>query len=222
MPATALLNSSISCPSFCPGIRRFSGVCSFCLAAQSPSAITQSGAHQQLPINIIARIHILNYSLSTQTDVLRTFQLLGGQDWTTFLLSYLEAFGTETAGFVTASILFLIISWVRAKRRRKRGEKAAQTNSNMSPPVRRRVRRSSREDDEPEPSRWRWPRPSWPQWPSSPWATQPKQNMGLQVMQAQPLISSPQVMHAQPPAVVVQPPTTNQPATAQNLPSMTF
>ena len=130
--------------------------------------------------------------------------------------------GSFFAGFVSASILFLIISWVRAKHKRKRGEKAAQTTSNTSPQVIRRGRRSSREDDDPEPSRWRWPRPSWPQWPSSPWATQPQHNMGLQVMQAQPLISSPRVMHTRPPAVVVQPPTTNQPATAQNLPSMTF
>ena len=97
MPATVLLNSSIACPNFCSGISRFTGVCSFCLAAQSPAAITQSGAHQHLPINIIAQIHILNYSLSTQADVIRTFQLLGGQDWTSFLLSYLETFGTETA-----------------------------------------------------------------------------------------------------------------------------
>ena len=106
--------------------------------------------------------------------------------------------GSFFAGFVSASILFLIISWVRAKRKRKRGEKAAQTTSNTSPQVRRRGRRSSREDDDPEPSRWRWPRPSWPQWPSSPWATQPQHTMGLQVMQAQPLISSPQVMHTPP------------------------
>ena len=123
--------------------------------------------------------------------------------------------GSFFAGFITASILFLIISWVRAKRRRKREERAAKTSSSISPPARRRARRSSREEEEPEPSRWCWPRPSWPQWPSSPWAAQPQQNMGLQMMQAQPLISSP-------PAVVVQQPPTNPPAAAQPLPSMTF
>ena len=113
MPSTVFLNSSLSCPHFCPSIARFAGICSFCLAAQDTAAIPQSGLAQRLPISMVAQLHLLNSSLGGQQDVLRTFQLLEGQDWTTFLLAYLEAFGTDSisssASHCITSLLLCII-----------------------------------------------------------------------------------------------------------------
>ena len=169
----------------------------------------------------------LELSQSCQTNIYGDYRRSQDSEVNTGLVNWEWATsisgGSFFAGFASASILFLIINWWRAKRKRKRGEKGAQTTSNSSPQVRKRGRRTSREDDDdPEPSRWRWPRPSWPQWPASPWAAQPQQPLGMQVMQTQPLMSSPPVIHTQPQAVVVQPSSNTQPAPSQNLPSMTF
>ena len=90
MPTTVFVNSSLSCPHFCPSIAHFAGICSFCLAAQNTAAIPKLGFGQRLPISVVAQLHLLNASLGGQQDVLRAFQLLAGQDWTTFLLAYLE------------------------------------------------------------------------------------------------------------------------------------
>ena len=114
MPSTALLNSSLSCPDFCPSIARFSGICSFCLISRDPAAIPQSGLAQRLPISVLAQLDLLNSSLGRQQDVLWTFLLLEGQDWTTFLLAYFNAYGTDSVSssasncFISLSLCILI------------------------------------------------------------------------------------------------------------------
>ena len=123
--------------------------------------------------------------------------------------------GSFFAGFLTATLIFIFISWLRGRRKRRR-ELTSRGSRSRSPRPNCRTRQDSR-DEEQELPKWQWPRPSWPQWAASPWSAPapPMQHQPLQtVMQSQPL------MPAQ--TVLVQPQPSNPPAATQPVAAMSF
>ena len=96
------LNYSIDCPHFCTGLIQHCGVCGLCVRAGFIHNYPHSTV--SLPIRILAQISLINTTLTETPHVTRAFHILGGRDWDSFLLAYLDLHGSETAPSAAASI----------------------------------------------------------------------------------------------------------------------
>ena len=106
-----ITNNSFGCPHHCADLVQHCGVCSLCVRAnflnhQYTPAIS-------LPIRIIAQLNLFNDTMHEEHLVIKTFHLLGGSNWTEFLLAWVDLYGTDslnsTAGTLTTSLAFLVI-----------------------------------------------------------------------------------------------------------------
>ena len=105
-------NNSFGCPNHCADLVQHCGVCSLCvranfLAHQYTPAIS-------LPIRLIAQLNLINDTLHKDHLVTKTYHLLGGSNWTEFLLAWVDLYGTEslssTAATLTTSLALLLIT----------------------------------------------------------------------------------------------------------------
>ena len=96
------LNYSIDGPHFCTGLIQHCGVCGLCVRAGFIHNYPHSTV--SLPIRILAQISLINTTLTETPHVTRAFHILGGRDWDSFLLAYLDLYGSETASLAAANI----------------------------------------------------------------------------------------------------------------------
>ena len=111
-------NTSVGCPLHCSDLVQHCGVCSLCIRAnflnhQFTPAIS-------LPIRLLAQINLINNTLHGNQLVTNTYHLLGGSNWTEFLLAWVDLFGTEAINSIADSLatnlaLILIVSLITLK-----------------------------------------------------------------------------------------------------------
>ena len=111
-------NTTIGCPVHCSDLVQHCGVCSLCVRAnflnhEFTPAIS-------LPIRLLAQINLINETLHGNQLVTNTYHLLGGSNWTEFLLAWVDLFGTEAINSIADSLatnlaLILIVSLITLK-----------------------------------------------------------------------------------------------------------
>ena len=70
-----------------------------------------------IKIIIIAQLSLINSTLTEKPYVPRAFSILGGRDWDSFLLAYLQVYGTESLFSAASSLslhifLFSIVAFI--------------------------------------------------------------------------------------------------------------
>ena len=103
---------SFGCPHHCADLVQHCGVCSLCVRANFLNQ--QYTPAISLPIRLIAQLNLINNTLHEDHLVTKTYHLLGGSNWTEFLLAWVDLYGTEslssTAVTFTTNLALLLIT----------------------------------------------------------------------------------------------------------------